>query len=249
MTADEAKATSPGNENKILVAGDSVTESNIETEGMIVDVETHAPHAHKTGHNWVDLVVAISALFVSVVSLGIGILHGRTMERMAEANARLVAANSWPFVSYGAATVTTDGVARVDMRVFNSGVGPAKIESAELKWKGVAYRTTREFLEACCGLEPASDTPFDFSVFANYVIRPGEQAQFLQFSKAVDAAVFSALQQAVLSPDLELNVCYCSIFDECWQGDLTTLSLTPKLVDACTVPSVPFDEGFSKGKR
>ena len=85
MTANEANAAQP----------------NIETEGMIVEVETHAPHAHKTGHNWVDLVVAISALFVSLVSLGIGILHGRTMERMAEANARLVAANSWPFMAYG----------------------------------------------------------------------------------------------------------------------------------------------------
>jgi hypothetical protein len=84
MTTNEVKATSPANEDEILVAGNDVTEPNNETEGMIVDVETHAPHVHKTGHNWVDLVVAISALFVSVVSLGIGILHGRTMERMAE---------------------------------------------------------------------------------------------------------------------------------------------------------------------
>jgi methanogenic corrinoid protein MtbC1 len=76
------------------VADDYMTESNIETEGMTVDVETHAPHAHKTGHNWVDLVVAISALFVSVVSLGIAVLHGRTIERMAEENARLVADSS-----------------------------------------------------------------------------------------------------------------------------------------------------------
>jgi hypothetical protein len=216
---------------------------------MIVDVETHAPHVHKTGHNWVDLVVAISALFVSVVSLGIGILHGRTMERMAEANARLVAANSWPFMSYGAGTGTTDGVTSVHMQVFNSGVGPAKIESAELTWKGVSYRSDREFLEACCNLEPASDTPFDSDVFANYVVRPGENVRFLQFSKAADPAVFSALQRASLSPDLQLNICYCSIFDECWQGDLTTLNLKPKHVDACVAPKVPFDEGFLKGKR
>jgi hypothetical protein len=225
-----------------------VTESNIETEGMIVDVETHAPHAHKTGHNWVDLVVAFSALFVSVVSLGIGILHGRTMERMAEANARLVAANSWPFMSYGAGTSTTDGVTRVHMQVFNSGVGPAKIESAELTWKGVSYRSSREFLAACCNLAPASDTPVDTSVFFSYVLRPGEQARFLEFSKAADPAVFSALQRAILSPDLQLNVCYCSIFDECWQGDLTTLNLEPKHVDACVVPKVPFDEGLVQGR-
>jgi hypothetical protein len=215
---------------------------------VTVDVETHAPHAHKTGHNWVDLIVAISALFVSVVSLGIGILHGRTMERMAEENARLVAANSWPFISDGAGTVTTDGVPAIHMHVFNSGVGPAKIESAELKWKGVPYRSDREFLEACCNLQPGSDTKFDSNLVPNYVMRAGDQNQFLRFSKAADAAVFSALGRAIFSPDLQLNIYYCSIFDECWQGDLTTNSLKPEPVDACTVPSVPFDQGISSGK-
>jgi hypothetical protein len=134
------------------------------------------------------------------------------------------------------------------MQVFNSGVGPAKIESAELKWKGVSYRGDREFLEACCNLEPASETPFDSTLVAHYVLRPGEQIRFLEFSKVANAAVFSALQRAILSPDLQLNICYCSIFDECWQGDLTRLSLKPKHVDACTVPTVPFDQGISNGK-
>src|SRR5438045_7304822 len=102
---------------------------------MSLDVEAHSGHhAHKTGHTWVDMTVAFSALFISVVSLGIAILHGRTMEKMAEANARLVAANSWPFLSYSAGTNTTNGVTRIHMRVVNSGVGPAKIESAELVW-------------------------------------------------------------------------------------------------------------------
>lgn len=217
---------------------------------MSLDVEAHTDsHAHKTGHKWVDMVVAFSALFLSVVSLGIAILHGRTMEKMAEANARLVAANSWPFMSYAFATVTTDGVTKAIMKVGNSGVGPAKIETAELTWKGASYRGPREFLQACCNLKPASDMPVDYSLFASYVMRPGQEARFLEFSKAVDPAVFSALQRAMQSPDLQLNVCYCSIFDECWQGDLTTLNLKPKHVDACVVPNVPFDGGFSKGTR
>jgi hypothetical protein len=120
-----------------------------------LDVEVHTPHAHRTGHHWIDMTVAVAAIFISVVSLAVAILHGRTMERMAEENARLVAANSWPFMQYGAGWATTDGVTRVNMAVFNSGVGPAKIESAELMWKGVAYRGDREFLAACCGFDPA----------------------------------------------------------------------------------------------
>src|SRR5712671_328908 len=181
---------------------------------MSLDVETQAEsHAHKTGHKWVDLIVAFSALFISVVSLGIAILHGRTMEKMADANARLVAANSWPFLSYGAGWVTTNGVTAINMHVANTGVGPAKIESAELVWKGVAYDGDRAFLKACCDLDPASGAHVDSTLVPYEVLRAGEQIKFLEFSQPANPTVFAALQRAILSQDLQLNVCYCSIFD------------------------------------
>ena len=252
--ADTTPETDPvragGNPTPVPPLSDQrAAETRAKTEGANLDVEVHTPHAHRTGHHWIDMTVAVAAVFISVVSLAVAILHGRTMERMAEENARLVAANSWPFVQYGAATTTTDGVTRVIMKVFNSGVGPAKIESAELVWKGVAYRGDREFLEACCGFDPASGTPFDSSVFAGFVLPASGETRFLEFSKPADPAVFAALQQAVVSRDLQLNVCYCSIFDECWQSDLTTLSLKPRQVEACTLPKVSFDQGLSSGKQ
>jgi hypothetical protein len=214
---------------------------------MSLDVETHAHHhAHGTGHRWVDMVVAFSALFVSVVSLGVAIVHGRTMENMADANARLVSANSWPFLSFGAGTITTNGDPRVNLHVANAGVGPAKIESAELIWKGVAYRSDHDFLVACCGADAGSK--YDSSLLSNEVLRPGDNLEFLGFAQSADQKIFAALQKAMLSPDLKLVVCYCSIFDECWKGDLTTLSLTPAKVKSCDQPKVPFDEGLLNRK-
>jgi hypothetical protein len=217
---------------------------------MSFDGDPHAGHhPHKTGHQWVDMTVAFSALFISVVSLGVAILHGRTMEKMAEANARLVSANSWPFLSYGAGTSIINGVPTINMHVANAGVGPAKIESAELIWKGVAYRTDLEFLEACCNLDPASAT-FDSDLLPNEVLRPGQSIEFLGFAQSASPRppAFAALQRAMLSRDLQLQVCYCSIFDECWRGNLTMLSLTPEPVQACVQPKVPFDQGLLNGR-
>jgi hypothetical protein len=215
---------------------------------MGLDVETHAAHhSHTTGHRWVDMVVAFAALFISLVSLGVAILHGHTMENMAEANARLVAANSWPFLSYGPGTSTINGVATINMKVSNAGVGPAKIEAAELVWKGVAYRSDQDFLKACCNVDVAS-SKFDSDLLPNEVLRAGQSIIFLGFTQSGDPAAFSALQQAMLSRDLQLHVCYCSIFDECWKSDLTTLSLTPEPVKECTQPNVPFDQGILSGK-
>jgi hypothetical protein len=218
-------------------------------ESMSLDIETHAEsHPHKTGHKRLDMLVAFSALFLSVVSLGVAILHGRTMENMAEANARLVAANSWPFLSYGAGTATVNDVARIHMQVVNSGVGPAKIESAELVWKGVAYRGDQDFLKACCGFDPASQTPFDSDLLPAEVLRAGERITFLEFKRTASPEVFAALQRAITSGELQLHVCYCSIFDECWKSDLTVFSLTPVPVQACVQPKVPFDQGILNGK-
>jgi hypothetical protein len=226
-----------------------MTEPEAGAESMGLDVETHAEHHHhKTGHKWVDMVVAFSALFISVVSLGVAILHGHTMESMAEANARLVAANSWPFLSYGAGIVTTDGVTTLHMQVLNSGVGPAKIESAELVWKGVAYRADQDFLNACCGFDLATGAAFDSDLLPNEVLRAGERIKFLELTRSANPEVFDALRRAMISRDLQLNICYCSIFDECWKGDLTTLSLKPAPVQACDLPKVPFDQWIVNGK-
>src|SRR5262245_13611227 len=143
---------------------------------MSLDVEAHHAevHAHKTGHKWVDLVVPFSALFLSAVSLGVAILHGHTMENMAAANARLVSANSWPFLSYGVGGSTIDGMPTINMHVANAGVGPAKIESVELLWKGVAYRSDQDFLAACCGFDPAAGIHYSSDLVPHEVLRAGE---------------------------------------------------------------------------
>jgi hypothetical protein len=212
---------------------------------MSLDVETHAEsHAHKTGHRWVDMLIAFSALFISLVSLGVAIVHGRTMENMAAANARLVAANSWPFLAYGAGTNTIDGVLTIHMHVVNTGVGPAKIESAELVWKGVAYRRDQDFLKACCGFDPESGLISTLNFLPHEVLRAGERITFLGFQQPAGAGVFAALQRAMVSRDLQLHICYCSIFDECWKSDLTTHGLKPKPVESCVEPQVPFDQGI-----
>ena len=64
-------------------------------------------------------------------------------------------------------------------------------------------------------------------------MRAGQSIEFLGFAQSANPSAFAALQRAMLSHDLQLNVCYCSIFDECWKSDLTTLSLTPAPVQAC----------------
>ena len=117
-----------------------------------------APHQHHsahTGRRWLDMTLAFSAMFVSVISLVVAVEHGRTMERMADANARMVEANSWPFVEFDSHDVDEQGKDLIRLVLTNVGVGPARIESFELSFDGKPMASLWELLQACCGATPA----------------------------------------------------------------------------------------------
>src|SRR4030095_3188782 len=128
---------------------------------MTPELELRA-EVQKIGHRWVDLSVAVCALIVSMTSLWVAIRHGHTMERMADANARLVSANSYPLLQRfqsSAENVQSLGSAQLrrvaSLNVINSGVGPAKVESVEVYWRGRPVRTPRDLLRACCQVSAA----------------------------------------------------------------------------------------------
>jgi len=201
---------------------------------MSLDPEQHEHAHHKTGLSWLDLAIALSALIISMTSLIVTIVHSRTLERMADANAQLVQANSWPFVSYATGLLEDSGMVYVGL--VNKGVGPAKIETVELKWKGVAYRDATGFLKACCGYKP---DPEHLATGAVQVLRAGDQITLFGIVKGPDNQdVRDRFNRARLSANMNLNVCYCSVFDECWKADLVRYTMKRERVAQCEAPAV-----------
>ncbi len=198
--------------------------------------EVHA-HARHTGYRFLDLALALSAIFISVVSLIVAIEHGRT-ER------ELVAANSWPFVQANSSLGGPDGGR---LWLSNSGIGPAKLESFEVLYKGEVMPTQRALLQRCCGLS-ADPIVLRKAQLAgllptyrlkNSVMRPGETDAFLTLraSQAPDGMA-DRMNQAIWS--VSFRACYCSVFDECWLSNLQDLH--PKRVAACPVNDRSFNE-------
>src|SRR5947209_7983490 len=118
-----------------------------------------APHHHPghTGHRWFDIALGLSAMFVSVVTLVVAIEHGCTMERMADANPRMVEANSWPFIEFSSHNLNEKGAAEVRLVLTNEGVGPARIETFELWWRGKSMSSPTQLLTACCAPDSGSE--------------------------------------------------------------------------------------------
>jgi hypothetical protein len=203
-----------------------------------VRVGPDGPDAHprKTGANRLDLTLALAAIFISGVSLYVAIEHGKT-ER------DLVAANSWPFLR-----ATVSNVYGPDLSLAvgysNGGVGPAKVKTYELFYRGVPVPTALALLQRCCGL--ASDPArikqqlarsLLTSSASEQVVRAGEDNPVVQLRRdAPDAALLPAFNQALR--ELTFRACYCSVFDRCWTTNLTTTDVTP--VKVCPTPKVPF---------
>ena len=197
--------------------------------------EAH-PHAHATGRPKLDLVIALSAIFISAVSLFVAIEHGKT-ER------DLVAASSWLFLqrlmdsNYGPDKDIAIGVS-------NGGVGPAKLKSLEVFYDGVPVTSDFDLLRRCCGLNDEATKSqllqggIVRSIADETVLRPGEDNPVLRVRKPKTKSEVSDRFAASLLR-ISFRACYCSVLDECWRSDLRSTRTQP--VRACPPPEHRFD--------
>jgi hypothetical protein len=208
------------------------------------DESVPIPAARSPLKGKLDLIVALSALATSAVSIWLAISQGDDMER-------LVQAQSWPFLGFDSSNVhpnpTTGAPEHVMTLVIeNLGVGPAKIRTVEVVYEGKAIKGGRDLLRACCDKpdpeteeRASTETPFVTSSTAGRVLRAGQRLElFLWRRGAYDAHRWDQLDQARLK--LDMQVCYCSVFEECWivKND----SNDAQRVDSCPAVAVPYVE-------
>ena len=145
--------------------------------------------------------------------------HGRTEEK-------LVAANSWPFPVYVNHTDKADDGSRLMvLRVENGGVGPARIQSAVIRYDGKVVRSRAELLKLCCGLPatgPADEVKAGLTTEnpVTGVLPARDGITFLAWRELPgNAALLEAVNR--MRARLAFSACYCSVLDECWRSDLS----------------------------
>jgi hypothetical protein len=186
--------------------------------------------------HWIEYASTFVALLVSVVSLWVAIATEKANQQMVDANYRMVAAASWPFLQMISSN-NDDGTPRITLALENAGVGPAKIQTFEVFWRGKAYGSAFQLLSECCAPNrtfiPMGTTPVQ-----GVVLRAGDKRQFLAVDLRPDnTPVWQAFDKVRLN-ELTYRVCYCSVFDECWVSEL--LGARAERVKACPTPPIPY---------
>jgi hypothetical protein len=211
-------------------------------------------HPSHTGHRRLDIVLGLSAMFVSLISLVVAVEHGRTMERMADANARMVDATSWPFIEFGDHNADEQGNSAFRLELTNDGIGPARIETFELWWDGKPISWGGALVQACCTTTPTETDEVKASIMsgaiaAPRILRAGEHVDFFTVAGGpANTDLLSKLDGE--RSKITTRICYCSVFDQCWiqvsgRGvlrDDPKKVIHPDRVAICPAPAVPYQQ-------
>jgi hypothetical protein len=220
-----------------------------------MDAETHHPHVHhhKLGIPWYDMALPVAALFVSLVSIFIAWHHGRVMQELVHENAKIVQAESLPYLDIYTSDLADDlKTPTLRLTVQNQGVGPARLAEVVLTVNGKPVPDFNTLVDHCCapGLLQAKGSAAKqyrgirngevvLSSLRDRMIRPGEAVDAFAWPiTEANRPVLDRLQHGLASNAVNIAICYCSVFDECWIR--TDQDRRPKPVKQCPIASVPY---------
>lgn len=208
----------------------------MDTEGA----HDHAHKPHSTGLHWLDISVALSALFVSFVSLGLAIHHGRTMDK-------LVTSNSYPNIDIENGSRLQDANdgrgPRPDLYValLNTGIGPARLRALEVSFDGKPVTNLRALLATCCTDANSAALPephyFHSGDVRGLMIPAGKSIELFNWPEPKEDPRWARFE--IARGKIRIRACYCSVFDECYVHDSS--GREPERIDACPVPTVSYN--------
>lgn len=177
---------------------------------------------------WLEWVTSIAALVVSVSSIVIAVHNGHNADKA-------LAAQTYPYLEQDRSEATLTGEKRLSIGFVNNGVGPAHEQSFRIRLRNGRYATSLDQL-IVDAIGPDADLkavhkalyPLVNSVPTRFIPANNNQFVFQMTRTDANGRWWDMLDEASRSWGLE--VCYCSVFGECWRRIDTA---APKPVKAC----------------
>lgn len=180
-----------------------------------------------------ESLLAAAVVLISICAFVVSLFQAQVMQeqtRFIQEQVRIMqqqqSAAVWPrlFVA------RNSGPGLFEIVVRNEGVGPAQIQHVEVKVNGEPQRNWPETFQALIGL---GETGWNKSTLNRRIVRQGDEIRALAVQSPTLADEVNAH-----AARLAVTVCYCSIYDACWQlnedfgGGGFAL---PEPVEACTI--------------
>lgn len=173
-----------------------------------------------------DLIVSGAAIFISLCTLAVLLYEANLMREQQRASV-------WPYVEVGP-RVKNDEVGIV---VINQGIGPARIRSMRVAVDGTPVQTWSSVF-AALGVDAAPNSVTTI----NGRVLPAQSEEMVVEVEVGSAEQREGLIATMLSdaPRLAIEMCYCSVYDECWRLDAFGLGDERRPVARCSEADVEF---------
>ncbi len=159
-----------------------------------------------------QMLVGLSALLLSLCGLFISIYEASLIRQAQRASV-------WPYVQIAASL----SPGRINLWVQNTGVGPARIQAASVTYKGETKANWSDLIRNVIGVDPDS-TGFYRSMINGRVLptnSPGESIfRVTEDNGPAARELVASLRREILEGTIDVTVCYCSVYDECWSSSL-----------------------------
>lgn len=185
--------------------------------------------------NKVEFLVAVCALVTSVIAIWVAWDQSRVMRAQQDGMV-------YPVLQIdGFVSRSAEGT-EIGVRLENSGVGPALIESVT----AMADGDILESLEKYRGSLPKG-YEISWTGLGGRAVAPGDSLDALRFEWTPDEITSESLNAAVASwGEVDFEICYCSVFQKCW---ITNMDATrAENVKACRVNDTDIFEQFGMAR-
>lgn len=181
-----------------------------------------------------QVLVGLSALVLSLCGLFISIYETSLVREEQRASV-------WPHVEMGVSF--TDR--RIRFHVRNTGVGPARIRTAAVSYRGETLGGWGDLLRSVSE-GPVELSGRTFNLLNGRVLPPNSPREAI-FEIDVDdvespEGLIGTLRQVTLDGSVDVTACYCSVYGECWRSSLRDL-LARSRGEATSAPATRRVEG------
>ncbi len=157
-------------------------------------------------------IMAIGALLVSLLALGVSVFEARILKEQQEIMFSQQKASVWPYLLTDIQVELSDAFS-ITYSVANKGIGPTKISEAQLFLNGEEQPDYVSLFRALRMLFPdTANLTLSLGALEGEVLSADEQRDVI----VIRSSRFDGDLELMERLELDYQICYCSIYDDCW---------------------------------
>lgn len=172
----------------------------------------------------IQTVLAVTGFVVGAIALYAALNEADAVRKQLQASV-------WPFVKLQDVNYDAPGDKRFEIMVGNRGIGPARIKTVSVTIDGEPQTNWRDMIRPLADGAGFGTTNF---LVEGTVLAPAEDITMIGLSAEFSSPeLVDAFRELVGSGRVNMEICYCSVFDECWnlnarEGDTNPVKQCPE---------------------